>query len=110
MTRLLEAVRKLSAVTEQQIEAARHLRSEELASLNQRRVDALFDLRIVLAEEGCPERDRLDPRAPLRDAVRQLDVAEKRLASLAQTVLDRLAWVDDSNAAAPVYDRAGFLP
>ncbi|MEQ1568377.1 MAG: hypothetical protein ABMA64_22260 [Myxococcota bacterium] len=103
MNRVKEAVKRLTAITEDQIVAARTLRGDDLSDLNTRRVDALFALRIALAEDGLP---KVDPA--VKDEVRRLAAAEKRLATIAQTVLDRVARID---VAAPptVYDRCGRL-
>lgn len=108
MSRVLDAVRKLRAVTEQQLDAARNLRGAELAALNELRVDALFDLRIVLAEEGLPSPERMSAGTPLREEITHLDQAEQRLSSLARTVLDRLTPMDASTAP-PLYARSGLV-
>jgi hypothetical protein len=107
VSRVLDAVRRLRLVTEQQIDAAKTLRGAELASLSQERADALFDLRVILAEEGVPA--GVADGTPLYTEVYELKMAERRLSSLAQTVLDRLARLDAA-AMAPVYGRSGHLP
>jgi hypothetical protein len=83
-----------------------HLRSSELASLNQSRVDALFDLRIVLAEEGLPTEGAAPVPPQLHDEVQRLHLAEQRLSSVAHVVLDRLARIGAGNV--PVYGRSGL--
>ncbi|MEZ4239395.1 MAG: hypothetical protein R3F59_25210 [Myxococcota bacterium] len=104
-TRVLAAVERLRALTEEQIAAARTLRSADLAVLNGHRADALFDLRIALQENGVPS-DREDQ--VLRDAVRGLALAERRLNHIATAVLDRIACFD-AGSPAPTYDRTGRL-
>ncbi|MEQ1506230.1 MAG: hypothetical protein ABMB14_28625 [Myxococcota bacterium] len=103
MTRVHEAVRRLADVTEEQIGAARTLNGAELTILNDRRVDALFVLQVALAEQGLPE---AEPH--LTREVRRLAAAEKRLATIANTVLGRIARLDTA-APAPRYDRSGRL-
>ena len=103
MSRLVEAVSRLAALTEDQVLAARALEGERLAELNARRVDALFALRIALAEDGLPPAD-----AAVKRQVRRLAAAEQRLASVARTVLDRVASIDLATPP-PVYDRSGRM-
>jgi hypothetical protein len=103
VTPVLDAVRRLSALTEDQIGAARTLKGDALAQLNERRADALFDLRLALATHGLPEADEV-----VREEVRRLATAEKRLSSIANAVLGRIA-ILDSGAPAPTYDRAGRM-
>jgi hypothetical protein len=103
VTRVAEAVRRLRALTEDQIAAARTLRGPDLAELNSRRVDALFHLRLTIAEDGLSTED-----PTLRAEVDRLGVAERRLATIARAVLDRVARIDFSSPA-PTYDRAGLL-
>jgi hypothetical protein len=107
VSRLQDAVRKLRSVTEEQLDAAVHLRSSELASLNQSRVDALFELRIVLAEEGLPSDGDAPVPPPLREEVHRLHLAEQRLSSVAHVVLDRLARIGAASHV-PVYGRSGL--
>ena len=102
---VLAAVERLRALTDEQIAAARSLRSAELSALNTRRTDALFALRIALQDNGVPTAAQ-DPT--LREAVRQLTLAEKRLSAIAVTVLDRIAQLDRSSPA-PTYDRSGRI-
>jgi hypothetical protein len=100
---LLEAVRRLTALTESQVCAARTLQGRRLAELNTERVDALFALRVALHSRGLPKQDE-----ELRAEVRKLALAERRLATLSRTVLERLARIDPS-APAPTYGRSGRL-
>lgn len=100
---LLAALRRLAALTESQVGAARALQGRRLAELNIERVDALFDLRVALHARGLPE-----PDEELRALVRRLSLAEHRLATLSRTVLDRLSRLDPS-APAPTYGRSGRL-
>jgi hypothetical protein len=102
---VLAAVQRLRALTEDQIAAARTLRSAELADLNTRRSDALFALRLALQDNGIPTASE-DPA--LREAVRSLAVAERRLSQIATTVLDRIAQIDLSSPP-PTYDRTGRI-
>lgn len=103
MSRVVEAVSRLAAITEDQVLAARELRGDALTDLNARRVDALFALRIALAEDGLPAADEVVKRQ-----VRRLASAEQRLATIARTVLDRVARIDLATPP-PVYDRSGRL-
>jgi hypothetical protein len=103
VSRVVEAVRKLAAITEDQVIAARSLRGDELQDLNARRVDALFALRIALAEHGLPR-----PEPEVREVVRRLASAEERLATVARAVLDHVARIDLATPP-PVYDRLGRL-
>lgn len=100
---VLEAVRRLADLTEQQVAAARSLRGERLAELNTERTDVLFSLRVALHSRGLPE-----ATPALRAEVGRLSIAEKRLAALSRTVLDRIAVLDPS-APAPRYGRSGRL-
>ena len=103
MKPVLDALRQLTALTEDQVLAARSLDGERLAALNALRVDKLFSLKLALASEGMP------PKEPtLVREVRRLAVAEQRLAAIAKTVLDQVSRIDES-APAPVYDRAGLV-
>jgi hypothetical protein len=102
---VLSAVERLRALTEEQIGAARALRSADLADLNTRRSDALFALRLALQENGVAAA-RED--SALRDAVRGLALAERRLNHIATTVLDRIAQLDLASPA-PTYDRSGRI-
>lgn len=102
-SQVLAAVQHLRALTEQQVAAARSLHSEELAALNDRRADALFALKVALADNGFTDSD---PK--LRDEVRLLQAAERRLALIATTVLERVSRLDRASPA-PIYDRTGRM-
>jgi hypothetical protein len=97
---LVEVVRRLRLLTEEQVGAARSLRGADLQALNTQRVDALFDLQVALASEGLVD----DPE--LRAEVAGLAGAEARLASICRLVIDRVDRMDPTGRA-KTYSRAG---
>lgn len=97
---MIAVVRRLRLLTEQQVGAARTLQGAELQELNTQRVDALFDLQLVLATEGLVD----DPE--LRTEIAGLAGAEARLASICRLVLERVDQVDTTRPA-KTYDRTG---
>jgi len=100
---VIDAVRRLRLLTEEQIGAARTLKGAELHALNCRRVDALFELQLAIADcEELPD----DPL--LREEVAGLAGAEARLATICRWVLER---VDRADALRPprTYRRTGRM-
>ncbi len=99
---VLAALDRLRDITLRQIEAARALRGGELARWNRERVDALFDLKVLLSER--PPR-----RTPeLSSALARLRADEERLESVARTVLGVVQRVDPSWPPT-TYGRSGEL-
>lgn len=100
---VLDAVRRLADLTEDQVAAARSLQGERLAELNVERTDILFVLQVALHSRGISETD-----SALRSEVKRLTLAERRLATLSRTVLERISRLDPA-APAPRYGRSGRL-
>ncbi len=84
MSALLGAVRALRSATEAQLAAALTLRGADVAALHAERTDALFAVRVALAEEAE------EKTSELLDEVRSLAVAERRLAAAARTIVSVL--------------------
>lgn len=99
---VLAALDRLREITLRQIAAARGLRGAELARWNRERVDALFELKLLLSER--PPR-----RTPeLSAALARLRADEERLESVARTVLGLVQRVDPSWPPT-TYGRSGEL-
>ncbi len=99
---VLHALDRLRQITLRQLEAARGLRGEDLARWNRERVDALFDLKVLLA-------DRQPRRTPeLSRALAALRADEERLVAVARTVLQVVQRVDPAWPPA-LYGRRGEL-
>lgn len=102
---LLPLVRSLCELTEAQVAAARSLQSELLQELNGRRMDMVFDLRVVMATPVDPA----DPdKAELSREVLRLHRAEERLTSIAGTVIETLDSIASSGPSR-TYGRSGRL-
>jgi hypothetical protein len=96
------ALDRLRDITHRQIEAARALRGAELARWNRERVDALFELKVLLTE-------RRPKRTPeLSAALSRLRADEERLEAVARTVLAVVQRVDPSWPPT-TYGRSGEL-
>jgi hypothetical protein len=100
---VVAVVRRLRLLTEEQVGAARTLRSADLQELNSRRVDALFDLQLALASEEIRADD-----AELRTEIASLAGAEARLASICRLVLERVDRVDATRPP-KTYRRTGRM-
>lgn len=103
MIGVVAVVRRLRLLTEEQVSAARTLRSAELQDLNSRRVDALFDLQLALATEEFEADD-----VELRTEIATLAGVEARLASICRLVLERVDQVDVTRPPR-TYRRSGRL-
>lgn len=99
---MLQALERLRQITLRQLEAARALRGDELARWNRDRVDALFDLKVMLADR------RPKPSPELTAALRRLRTDEQRLEAVARTVLAVVQRVDPAWPPA-LYGRSGEL-
>jgi len=99
----LELVKRVVALTEAQLDAARQLDGPALFALNEQRTDALFALRVAL-QEPLPD----DP--PLREALarqaRTLRTLERRLAHVAGLVLTTLERISPTPHQPPQTYRA----
>jgi hypothetical protein len=96
------ALDRLRSITHRQIEAARSLRGGELARWNRERVDALFELKLLVTER----RPRRTPE--LTASLQRLRADEERLEAVARTVLAVVQRVDP-NWPPTTYGRSGEL-
>ena len=101
-SRKLELVRRLEALTTEQIEAAKRLDGPRLAELGQLRADLNFELKCAM-EDAVPVNERL----VLIDAARRLKSLEARLAAVAQTVSDALDAALPQKSKVVTYGRTG---
>ena len=96
------ALDRLREITLRQIEAARSLKGADLERWNRERVDALFELKMLVAE-------RPPKRTPeLTNALERLRADEERLEIVARTVLGLVQRVDPSGPPT-TYGRGGEL-
>jgi hypothetical protein len=98
----LDLVRRLIAVTEAQLAAARRLDGASLVELNDRRGDLVFALRVVLQD---PLPDDPELRRTIGDEARRLAGLERRLAHLAGVVLATLERIAPSSHPPTRYSR-----
>lgn len=96
-------LRRLAALTERQLDAARSLQTERLSALNLARTDLLFQLRTEL-DNGGPL------AASDRDALlverRRLETLERRLSLVCTSVLQALSFGPRSEN--PTYSRLRY--
>lgn len=103
----LELVRRLVALTEAQLDAARRLNGPELFTLNEQRTDVLFTLRVAL-QETVP--DDAPTRQELTAEVRRLRNLERRLAHVAGLVLSTIERISPTPHRPPnTYRASGRL-
>ena len=99
----LGLVRRLVALTESQLAAARRLDVATLVELNDRRTDLVFALRVMLQD---PLPDDVATRRALGEEARRLALLERRLASIANVVLTTLERIAPSSQPPARYTRA----
>ena len=101
-SRKLDLVRRLEALTTEQIEAAKRLDGPMLAELGLQRADLNFELKCAM-QDTVSTAERLE----LIDAARRLKSLEARLATIAQTVADALAAAMPQTSKVVTYGRTG---
>ena len=89
---LLGRLEELKDLTRAQLECARRLDSTQLAELNLRRQELLFDLQLLI-DENLPV--PITHLQHVRDTCAQIDALEERLAVVSRTVLSVIGMSDE---------------